>query len=66
MKKLGPTSVRQVVLTVVFFAFLLLTKACSNGRSNLGMVVPIFGDLGAFLGYILLHVGTLRRMLGLS
>ena len=30
------------------------------------MFVPIFGDLGAFLGYILLHVGTFRRMLGLS
>ena len=29
------------------------------------MFVPIFGDLGAFLRHILLHVGTFRQMLGL-
>ena len=31
-----------------------------------GMFVKIFGDFGAFLGHILLHVGTFRPMLGLS
>ena len=65
MKKLGPTSVRQVVLTVVFFAFLLRKLALMGGQIWC-MFVPICGDLGAFLGYILLHVGTFRRMLGLS
>ena len=49
-----------------FLSFLWLTKAGSNGRSNLGMFVPTVGDLGAFLRHILLHVGTFRQMLGLS
>ena len=36
------------------------------GSQIWGMFAPIFGDLGAFLGHILLHVGTFRPMLGLS
>ena len=35
------------------------------GSQIWGMFAPIFGDLGAFLGHILLHVGTFRPMLGL-
>ena len=40
---------------------------CKKGGfdSLFGMFVPIFGDLGAFLRRILLHVGTFRQMLGL-
>ena len=36
------------------------------GGQNWGMFVPIFGDLGAFLGHILFHIGALHPMLGLS
>ena len=46
-----------------FLSFLLLTKAGSNGQKFWGMFAPIFGDLGAFLGHILLHVGTFRPAL---
>ena len=28
--------------------------------------MPIFGDLGAFLGHTLFHIGTFHPMLGLS
>ena len=47
-----------------FLSFLLF--APPMGGQIWGILVPIFGDLGAFLGHILLHVGTFRSMLGLS
>ena len=49
-----------------FWSLLLLMQACSSGWSNLRHVVPIFGDLGAFLGHTLFHIGTFHPMLGLS
>ena len=29
-----------------------------------GTFVPVFGDLGAFLGHILFHIGAFHPMLG--
>ena len=36
------------------------------GSQIWGMFAPIFGDLGAFLGHTLFHIGTFHPMLGLS
>ena len=63
-EKKGPTSVRKVVLTVLFVVFVAY-ESLLQWAVKLGMFVPIFGDLGAFLRHILLHVGTFRQMLGL-
>ena len=44
----------------------MLRKLAPMSGQIWGMFVKIFGDLGTFLGHILLHVVTFRLMLGLS
>ena len=45
----------------------VLWKLAPVGGQIRGTFVPIFGDLGAFLGHIILfRIGALQRMLGLS
>ena len=48
------------------FCCFVLWKLAPVGGQIRGTFVPIFGDLGAFLGHILFHIGALQRMLGLS
>ena len=64
-EKWGSASVRKVVLTISG-RFCCLCKLAPVGGQIRGMFVPIFGDLGAFLGHTLFHIGAFHPMLGLS
>ena len=57
---------KKVGFDSFFGHILLLMQACSSGWSNWCTFVPVFGDLGAFLGHILFHIGAFHPMLGLS
>ena len=46
------------------FCCFVLWKLAPVGGQIRGTFVPIFGDLGAFLGHILFHIGALHPMLG--
>ena len=50
-----------MVLTI-FGRYCCLCKLAPLGGQILGMFAPIFGDLGAFLGHILLYVRPRLRL----
>ena len=48
----------------LFWRFCCLCKLAPVGGQIWGTFVPVFGDLGAFLGHILFHIGAFHPMLG--
>ena len=57
---------KKVGFDSFFCHFCCLCKLAPMSGQNWGTFVPIFGDLGAFLGHVIFHIGAFHPMLGLS